>query len=35
MEFGQTMLSNQIPRIALPKCANSMKNEGKKNKFKN
>jgi len=30
MALGQTMLPNQIPRIALPKCANSRKNEGKK-----
>jgi hypothetical protein len=34
MEFGQTVLSNQIPRNALSKCANSWNNEGK-NKFKN
>jgi hypothetical protein len=34
MALGQTMLSNQTPRIALLKCANSRKNEGKK-KFKN
>jgi hypothetical protein len=34
MTLGQTMLSNHIPRIALPKRANSRKNEGKK-KFKN
>jgi hypothetical protein len=30
MAFGQTMLSNQIPRTALPQCANSRKNEEKK-----
>jgi hypothetical protein len=30
MEFGQTMLSNQIPRLALPKSANTRKNEEKK-----